>query len=266
MRKLYQLAEGNTSGRPMDLVALMRAIRAGKVDKKTLLISEEMDAPLPAGKIEEVARLFESEQYKPYETSDYRFVNADRALGSGWQFIMESSIMTAYAGGMLILAFLLSLGLTGQMGVYAGGLVSWLIFCVLHSICFIFTARVYRGQTMGQDFMNLQLSPIISSLVFFSILYALIVAAGFALLVIPGIIFGVFLLFTPIIMMDRQLPLGKSIGKSIHLIRRAGVKQFVTIAILLILHFVCIFLIIPAPLTAPLLMAALCEIYEKNSV
>jgi hypothetical protein len=49
------------------------------------------------------------------------------------------------------------------------------------------------------------------------------------------------------------------------MVRKAGSKHLVMLSTLLGLHLLCFVLIMPVPLTLPIFIAALCEMYEKLS-
>ncbi|MGE0754593.1 MAG: hypothetical protein AB7L92_05475 [Alphaproteobacteria bacterium] len=266
MPNQYRLLSGSDETKPIDMVVIMRRIRSGKITPNTLICVND-EEPRPATEIPELSRFFIDNGYDPMDTSlKSKSANVAQALDRGWQFVMENSIMTVYAGGFLILVFLIAMGLVNQLGLYIGGVISWCLFMVAHQVYFIFIVRMFRVQTMGDDFMNHQFAPILPSIVIFGLVYALFMIMGFAFLILPGFVVAAYLVFTPIIMMDKQLPLFEAIGTSIGRIKRGGINQLIMISVILLLHYISIILIFPAPLTLPLFLAALAEIYEKNSL
>lgn len=267
MTQEYRILSGMTENKPIDMVSLMRRIRSGKVTPNTLILIGDSETPVPAGEIKELARFFIDTGYDPMDNSlRPRSITLSKALDTGWHFVMESNIMTVYAGGMLILMLMFALAMVSQFGMYVGGFIAWCVFMVTQQLYFMFTVRVFRGQTIGQDFMNHQFTPILSALVLFSILYAVLLPVGLALLIVPGLLFATFFTYVPIVLMDKQVPISKAFASSFQRVSKAGIKQIIAVSTILALHYICLFLIVPVPLTMPLFFAALIEMYEKNSI
>lgn len=266
MKQYYRVMDGQAEDKKIDLVLVMRRIRSGKITATTPLCVDDDDTPTPAGEINELQRFFYESNNEDSPTLSRRpAASLGQALKEGWQFVVESSVVTAIAGGFITLVAILTLTFTSQFGVTTGGTMVWAICMMMQQFYFIFLARSYRGQTMGDDFMNRQLAPILLPLILFSLIYALLVGIGLVAAILPGLIIAALLSFTPLILMDKQLPLLTAIRHSIQMSMRTGMKGFISLMTIHALHFICLMLIIPVPLTMPILMAALCEMYEKKS-
>lgn len=266
MSQQYRILSGKSDNKPIDMVVIMRRIRSGKITHNTLICVGDSDVPVPAGEIKELARFFRDDYAEdPFADIRYTGTKLSRALKAGWQFTIESNIMTVYAGGALILGIIFGLILISKLGMAVGIIINWFFVIILHQLYYLFVIRMFRGQSVGEDFMNKQFAPIAKSLAVSSLIYAVIVGSGFLLLIIPGIIMASWMAFVPILIMDKKLAPVDSIRQSIIFVRNLGKKEFMTVFIILTLHIVCLFLLVPVPLTMPLFLAALCEIYEKNS-
>ncbi len=261
----YVVSDGHKEG-PLDLVTIMRRVRAGKIKPDTDIYIGDAEHPKRAESIEEISPFFLRLLEGPANARALPgTASLSELLKTGWLFTMEHNIMTVYAGGMLLLVLLLSLSIIGTVGFAAGAFISWCVFIVLHNFYFIFSARFFRGQTFGEDFINLQLAPVLLPIILSSLIFAAVVAAGVTLLIVPGILAATFFIYVPLILLDKQCSIPEAFTASFRMVRKAGTKHIVMLAMLLTLDLICFALIMPVPLTLPIFIAVLCDMYEKLS-
>ena len=262
----YYILTGDQKEGPFDLLGIMRRVRAGKIKSDTEIFIGDSEFSKRADVIDEIAPFFNRLIEGPATARATPAASSlDALIKAGWHFTLEHNIMTVYAGGMLILVLMLTLVLISHLGLYPGVFISWCFFMILHSMYFIFSLRLFRGQTFGEDFINNQLAPVLVAVLVSSLAYATLIAIGTTLLILPGILVAAFFIFVPIILIDKQCSLGDAFKRSFAMVRKSGSKQIVTLSILLALHLLGFALIMVVPLTLPIFIAALCEMYEKLS-
>ncbi len=262
MHSYYIDNNGQKDG-PHDLVTIMRRIRAGKIGRDTLIYVGTSEDALPAGRIDEIALFFDNVPIEEKHTRPSYERSLDDLVRIGWQFLAEHHIITVYAGGMLLLSMMLAMSLINSLGWVMGGMAAWAVFLIFHNLYFVFMLRYYRGQTLGSDFINENLSPILLTLLVTSIALALMMAGGLMLLIVPGVIVSVMYIFSPFLILDRRYGVAESMYGSRLLLQKRGRKYVKLISMLVFCHVLCLLLIIPIPITLPIFAAALAELYEE---
>lgn len=261
----YIVTDGQKEG-PLDMLTIMRRVRSGKIKPDTEIFIGDSEFSKRADVIDEISPFFLRLLEGP---EDARALPDKASLGAllkaGWSFTIEHNIMTVYAGGMLLMILLLTLVFASQMGLHAGIFISWCIFMILHNMYFVFALRFFRGQTFGDDFINQQLAPALAPILISSLLVAVMIAGGIALLIVPGVLAATFFIFVPVLLLDTHCTMPEAFKKSYRMVKSAGAQHIITLSILLALHLLCFVLIMPVPLTLPIIIAALCEMYEKLS-
>ncbi len=256
----YYIDVNGVKDGPHDLVTVMRRIRSGKIDPRTLIYIGESATPVEAHAVHDLSLFFEHEdpanpvaRNAPPHFSDI--------IHSAWQFTIEHNIMTVFAGGLLILSLLIALTVGSVIGMFLG----WIIFMVLHNLYLVFMLRLYRGQTLASDFVNQHLALVLGQLALASVVLALMMAGGFVLLLIPGVVVAVLYVFTPLLMLDYRYRMVEAMHASRLLLNKHKRGYVASIVGITLLHLVSIALILPIPLTLPMFAAALSSLYEELS-
>jgi len=267
MAQHYYIDNAGTKDGPHDLLTIMRRIRSQKIGPDTHVFEDDDTESRPAGQIHEIALFFsraqtEAAANKPEEIK----VSLQAVLRESWRFTYDHNIMTVFAGGMVLLAILVSAGMVSAMGPAIGGMLSWIVFMMLHYIYFVCTLRVYRMQPFSIDFMNRQFAPILPVLLFAAIVLALMMVGGFLLLVIPAIVVAVYYIFVPFFIYDRRMSLVEAMYASRLLVQKHNRRYQRMFEILVLLHIGCLILIFPIPVTLPMFAVTLARIYEELSI
>lgn len=255
--------DGRKDG-PVDLVTLMRRIRAQKITPDTRLYINDTPETVRAGDVPEISLFFAHGEPKAPDTEP-EIPSLFSRLHKGWQFTIEHNVMTVYAGGLLLLSLLLALRLVGNWSFTFGGLLAWCIFITFHNVYLIFSLRLHRGQTLSRDFIDRKLTPMLPSLIIASSGLALMMAGGLILLVIPGLIVAVLYAFVPFLILDHRYDLVEAMHASRLLLQKQRGKYSASVALLIVMHLACVLLIVPIPLSLPVFSAALADIYEEVS-
>ena len=268
MVQYYIDISGRKDG-PHDLVTLMRRIRAHKIGPDTGIFTDDNAIPIPASQLPDTAIFFthnaQTSEPAAIRHSVIPALKARNLLRESWRFTTTNSIMTVFAGGMLLLGILVATGMINVLGTLPGGMLSWVIFMMMQYIYFICSLRMYRGQPFSARFWNEQLSPILFLLLFAAIVIGLMMTGGFILLIVPSIVVAVYYAFVPFLIMDRNMSLIEAMTASRLLVQKHRGRYQLGLALLMILHAICLFLIIPIPLTLPMFAACLARFYEELS-
>ena len=258
----YYIEENGYKDGPHDLVTVMRRIRAKKINANTPIYVNEATDSLPAQEIAEIALFFDTTT--PASITDASLTTTlSTVIAQGWQFVTEHHIMTVYAGGLLLLCLMLASGLINALGLITGSMAAGAILMLFHNLYLLFTLRLYRGQTLSSDFINQKLAPALPAIFAASLMLSLMVAGGLFLLIIPGVIVAVMYIFVPLLVLDRSYGVVEAMYASRLLLQKHGKRYVGRIFALVALHLVCLFLIIPIPITLPIFSAAISAIYEE---
>ncbi len=261
MQPIYTIITQTGSDGPHDLVSIMRKIRAGKIKHDTLLIINQEDSPQPASAIPEIKIFFESSAASN-NTKSRKHLRLNDLLGNAWQFVGQNSAVTVFAGALVAICVSLLLVLSVMIPSTLTYGIVWLVFVVLHNIYMLWLINEFRGQQFSSQFVPRYLLPSLIRLIVASLLLALMITGGLIALLIPGMMVAVLYVFVPFLIADKRYRVVEAMLASRLLIQKAGKKNVITIAALVGLHFLCLLLIIPIPLTLPLFSVMLSEIYE----
>lgn len=260
MSHYYIDANGAKDG-PHDLTTIMRRIRSGKITKDTPIYIDDAVSALPASDIPDIALFFDGASRKK-KSGDYPLPTLSELIARGWQFLSDHHFVTAYSGALVLISLMIASGLFATFGWVTGGMLSWVLFVTLHNVYLLFILRLRRGQTMGADFINNHLAPVFITLLAASIVLGLMMTGGLLLLIVPGVIVAVMYVFTPFLILDKRYSITEGLTASRLLLqkhKRYGKLLFS----LTLLHFMCLLLIVPLPITLPIFAAALSELYEE---
>ena len=263
MQHIYYIDAGGKDG-PHDLVSIMRRIRARKIGPETGIYVDDAETTVPARALPDIAMFF-SHDNDAAAPRKRQAMSLRRSFRTGWNFVTENNAMTVYSGALLLLSILLASALTGWMGLIKGGAAAWIAFILMHHFYFIFILRLYRGQPVSAEFFNQQITPVLPKLLISCIVLALMMVGGFFLLVVPFVIIWVLYIFVPFLILDRRFGMIEAMHASRLLLQKNDRRYLGMVALLVVLHLLCLALIIPLPLTLPLFAAALAEMYEEIS-
>ena len=269
MQQSYYIDLGGIKDGPHSLVNIMRRIRTGKITPDTLIYSENKETPQRANAIEEIALFFTRQPEAAPEPGtsgkpqEHIPLSIGQLLRNSWQFTLEHNIMTVYAGGLLLLNILLAITLVSWFGFIAGGLLAWAASITCHNFYMIFVLRLYRRQPISSGFINRNLAPVLPTLFLACGTLAFMMGGGLLLLVIPCMIVSIYYIFVPFLIIDQKYGVVEAMHASRLLLQKHNQQYVRFVTILILIHYICLTLIIPIPLTLPMFAAALAELYEK---
>jgi hypothetical protein len=266
MSKHYYIDASGTKDGPYDILTIMRRIRSSKISPETRFFVDDSQESIPATQIHDIAIFFSQNTPDMAAKINLPNVTLMNVLRDGLRFTFDNNIMTVYAGAMVLVAILLGSALISVMGTSLGGMLSWIVFVIMHYLFFIFSLRTYRMQPFSIDFMNRQLAPILPMLFFSGIVLALMMFGGFLLLIIPALVVAVYYIFVPFFVYDRKMSLIEAMVASRLLVQKHDRKYQKIIEVLVIMHACALVLIFPIPVTMPMFAASLAKIYEDLSI
>jgi len=261
MSSYYVDSAGQKDG-PHDLVTIMRRIRSGKVTKTTLIYIGDNATATPAAQVPDIALFFQDGSQQE-QRDHYAPPSLLELIARGWQLLTEHHFITVYSGGLVLLSMMIASGLINTFGWLTGGMFSWVWFVTLHNVYLLFILRLQRGQSIGSDFINNHLAPVLITMLAASIVLGLMMTGGLLLLVIPGILVAVMYIFTPFLILDQRYSITEALYASRLLVQKHRKRYGNLLFTLASLHFLGLLLVAPIPLTLPIFAYALSELYEE---
>jgi hypothetical protein len=259
----YYINSAGKKDGPHDLVSMMRRIRAGKILPETMVCREGSELA-PAYSAEYLSSFFNNpvEDIR-HELSASHQVPILKTFSKGWHFTMDHQGMAVFAGGILLVSWLFGVLMHETLHATGSGAIgSWMMFVFLQSCFFSIALRVYRGQKTDLNFLEHTFAPILGKLAFVSVFFSFLVLATLPLLIIPGVITMLILIYIPMFILDFDSDVSKTISSIISLLRRLDKSALLRLASLILFYMVCIALIIPIPIIMPIIAGGLCSIYE----
>lgn len=258
----YYVDTGDGKDGPLDLLAIMRRVRARKITRSTLIYVNDATLPFPARAIADIAPFFD----KPSPTHrDNAPPNMLSLFRDGWRFTRDNPALIALAGCLLMVCAMAAYALVQAHGFFTGAMLGLIVFMMLHSIFLAVALRLYRRQGLGEEFVAQQLWPVIGFFLFSSLLLGLMTAGGLLLFVLPGLYVAVVYFFVPFLILDHRYDVVDAMHASRVLLLQHAKHYLLPIVILVLLHLVCLLLVVPALLTLPLFAAIASELYEELS-
>lgn len=260
------LPDGGKDG-PHDLVTVMRRIRAGKIAPDTGVYLNDAAEPTPASALPDTALFFGQEDGAPTSARHSLIpgLRLTALLREGWRFTSEYSIMTVFAGGILMLSIMAANLLARSAPVLLASMFAWVLFLTSHYLFFAACMRLYRGQRFSRQFLDEQFFPMLSRLLLAGLLLGLMMVGGFMALVLPGLLVAILYAFVPFFILDRKMTIIEAMTASRLLSRKHRGAYQATIAILTVMYVGALILIVPIPVALPCYAAALSKIYEELS-
>ncbi|MDX1975114.1 MAG: hypothetical protein SFT92_05505 [Rickettsiales bacterium] len=249
---------------PFDPVTIIRRIRMGKILPDTAIYVGENEVAERAGSVVELADFFTGGGDTSKLRSEDNLPDLSRLFHLGWHFTTEYSVMTVYAGVMLLISLFIAYICSRFLGNIAGGVIAFIFFMMLHSMYMVFILRMYRGQVVSSDFINRRVSPILATLAIATCLWSVLILAGSALFILPGMIMLVCFIFLPFYLVDFHHSLPEAFRACLSKYRKSSKTYSILLAVVVLLHLLCVILILPAPLSIPIFSAALAELYEHS--
>ena len=263
MSQLYYIDNNGVKDGPHDLIAIMRRIKAERVERTTAIFVGDAAESLPAHHIPEIALFFGGGKSAAGDVSN---VSLTSILRDAKRFTFDNNIVTVYAGGMLLLSIFIAIALINAFGFAIGAMASWASFMVFQYLFFIFTLRMYRMQPFSAYFMNEQLAPVLLKLFIAAVFIGVMMIGGLFFLVFPAIIVAVYYAFVPFLIYDRRMGLLEAMAGSRLLMQKHNRRYQKKIEMLVLLYICCLILIFPIPIALPIFAASLAKIYEELSL
>lgn len=267
---IYYVETDGVKDGPHDLVTIMRRIRAQKIGPDTGIFVDAAQAPIPASLVPDISVFFSKEALVEAPVAELRHqeiysLRMNNLIRDAWRFTSENSIMTVFAGGILLLVVMVAAGMVSVMGNMIGSMLGWVLFMMMFYVFLVACLRLYRGQRFTAKFLNEQFFPVLSLLLFAGITIGLMMVGGFLLLVVPGILVAMYYAFVPLFIIDRQMSLIEAMHASrLLMFKHNGFYQWRVVMLILML-LGAIILIFPVPLALPMFGAALSKLFEELS-
>jgi len=247
---------------PHDLVTMMRRIRSGIIKTQTLVYRGDED-PTSAHVLEELAHFFNSpSQDLRGDLQEDNEISISEYLSAGWDFLSENPMTTVSAGLMLALSGLVGWMLSQTFGILAAVVGFWVMFMLMKSTYLVVSLRLYRGQRTDIVFIDKILSPIFPTLLFLSLVFALLIPVGGIFLIFPALLAILLFVLSAMYMVDHQCNGLEAISESWKLIAKLDRKSKLKICGLVFIYVISMVLVFPIPVMLPIFVGAMCCAYE----
>lgn len=268
---LYYVHHDGTREGPLDMPAIMRKIRTGRITHVTVLSTTDDPTEKMAVEHPEIYAILR-EMVEPKSgafvsgrmrmSAEKRFV---RAWLMGWRFVGKQPIVFVIASTGIMAVFVLSTALSRMFTWHAGLASGIFLYLLMQSVAMVMLLRLYRGQYINISTLRRQILPLLPPLILTSITVGLLGTMGLAALILPGIfIFSIFA-FVPFIISDRNPSLASAMQASVMIAFKDGFEGFGAVMGIVCINLLSLLLIITLPITLPIVSLALAELYEDMS-
>lgn len=274
----YYIFNGEQLDGPFDLISMVRKIRNDRLYRKSMVCTHPDYPPRCADEFPELLGVFDEEEddtLAEMKPDRHHRLSLGYLLKEGVDFLRTNQIMSVFSGLVLMAALAGSFALghiLEGVGLYIITSVwCYYLFMVLQAL----TIRKTRMQIITGDFLSnmfrvmgmrlLMLSTLAGMLtialplilIHFAGLYAL------GLILFPGSLVMLMLLFAPLLIVDRNYTVSEAIQKSAKMAFGSGTDNMTTLYFLLLINFIAGPFVIALLITLPITMSALSVAYDE---
>lgn len=263
---------------PLDLIAIVRRVRLGKMSRETVVFHEGMPEPLPAHLVPELKAVFDDQDIidsQPDIASANRFTFS-QLFKDGFEFfkfnqstaITTGAFMLAVAlGGLLfsvIPSTLISVAFTGIWGYFCFTILQ--VTILKKSRMQLLTSNDLKHLVKACGIKLLLLSLIILTIPYFvpAVVSEIVGIYGWFWLLVPGSLIWAYLLFLPLIVTDLNMGIRDALSKNHRVMKKLGIDGYSVIYALLLSNLIVAPLLVPLLITLPITMIALSEAYDMS--
>lgn len=264
MGEYYYIHFDNKAEGPFDLPAMVRKMRAHKIDLDTLL-SDGKNIPVPAREFPEIAgflRAAEQEQVVFTGASPYLMLR--EGVLAGWGFLGQNLFFSVITGALVLTCFLCA-GLLSVMNVSQAWWITGMgLFLLAQPLIMLAIIRAYRGQTVDHNFVQQQVHPILGPLLAASAASSVAMIFGILLLLLPAVLMYSLIAFLPFTLLDKKEDWRGGIFESVRLSTSYGIEFYAAVLGVSAIHVMSLLLVITLPISLPITTIALAELYERR--
>lgn len=278
MQDRYYIQENGKTLGPLDLVGLIKKIRNGTVRKDTK-VSKEADGEFnDASGVPELDEFFRDleeggAQRVSVQIADLSLKNVAQR---GIRFLQLNPFATVYVAVFLLIAVTLALVST-QLPIL-GFLISVVLSFVMFSLVMYSMLRLARGQLIEFEELRIRLRAswkelaklsglIAIGVMVLGLLVSFLTAASvvlFVVLAIPALFAVTFLIFVPLLILERNMPWREAVATSSNAILGGGTQNLGVIFAVIVTNLVAaVLFVFPLLVVLPASLGALCELYDE---
>lgn len=278
-------ADGQKIG-PFDIVSIVKKIRNGGVSAETMICTDKDSSPKAASSVSELSVFISEQEHKSEVESTHvvsqRTVSLFSRLGSGWSFLQHNQLCTIFSG----LFVLYIIFMTGAVKFGVPKVFQLLVLgAVFLLIQYVFTGYIYsvlrmvRGQPVDIAFVRGRMKPYRKPLLITSLIMSLFLIIGFMLvfsgdrialtlgmliIVLPGFLTLSFLIFAPLLILDKEMDFWEAMEMSRKVVKKSGLENIGIIFSLLMINFLAgLVFLIPLIISLPITLAGISEMYDE---
>jgi hypothetical protein len=258
----YYIIEAAGESGPHDMLAMVRRRKNGTLLPTTSVRLENGETK-PAHAFAELASLFEEEPPAPIAPKQPSHYVLRESLLQGWQFIQRNHNAVMITGLYLLATTLIALVLD-VLG-YAGNMLGFVGAVVAYGAYALCILRLTRGQRIEKDDIINTLKTTAMPLALMALTLIVPLAVGMFLLIAPGLLLITLYLFTPLLIVEKNLGFWDAMEASRKKTMGFGANNFsVLFATVVINFFAALCFMVPLLISLPLTTAIIAEIYEKE--
>jgi hypothetical protein len=266
----YIFAHEHLEG-PYDLLSMIRKIKNGRLTRDSLITLDPQDAPAPAAQYPLLLEVIvDQEEVNAMATAEPDAgISLFSALRGGWD-VFQLNQTTAILTGIFALAALFGVMFFSIIPhPVAQGIISAVWSYFVFNLYLVALSRKARMQLVHNEFYfwllkkwkPLLLASVLGSIVpgiLPAILFPIVGPPALFLVFIPGLLVVSYLLFLPLIIVDRSVGLKEALAINARKLNEAGVDFYSVIFGLVATNIIPLF-----PVTMPVTLGAACECYDR---
>lgn len=263
-QELYYIQHEDRREGPLDMLALMRKIRAGKIDGNTPITTDYQHEAYPLSAYPSLEHLLTTAPQHS-EARD-NFLRAEALFARGFMSgarLINRHLHLCVISGLFVLLLLLLATLAGSVTSFLGGYLIWLL-CALTLLpsLQLLSMRLFRGHYSGMAVVRNYLEAALPHMLLMGILLALCVMAGTALFLLPGIIILTLTSYAVPLAAEGNRSAVQCLLHSARMVLKGGVEHAGALFGFATINLLSALCIIPLPVLWPLMAGAIADCYE----
>ncbi len=265
----YYILEKNARSGPFDIVTMIRKIRNQSLSRDTLVeigTGEEEAAPAqPAGEIEKLAEIFEETARIFTAEARTHHYSLKKSFQSGLVFLQNHLTTMVYAGFVMLLTMACAMGLLTFLPGILACAATYYVFLMLLFIFAYIVLRMARGQSADLASSLSVVGNHSKQILIAVLVIGTLSNLGMLALAVPGLMLLTLYIFTPFLILDKQLDFWDAMEASRRMTSVRGIDFFSITFALVVVNFIgAIALLFPLVITLPVTMYALAELYDEH--
>jgi len=262
---MYYIIENNQESGPYDMVALVRKVKNLHLTPESMVRKEDQTTPVKAHDIPEVAALFEDAPSEPISQQAPEKIDYDlkTILQSSMKFLQLHHQSVMHTGIFLIVG--LVIGLILWRIPLLGPVLASIVGFILYAGYQFGMLKLSRGQALDGGEVIRRMKTHALPLALTALTLCIPVGLGLVLLLAPGLLILTFYIFTPLLIIEKNLSFWAAMEKSRKKVASMGANNIGVLFALVVANlFGVMLLMLPLLITLPMTANAVAEIFDDQ--